>query len=165
MRVVAMNKRPTTGGRHPKVNAAAAERLHQAVRSKGGNQAVAKRSGVPLGTLNNYVRGRNGMKMKTLEALAGACDVTVEWIVSGDRRPGPGFAPKSPPPPSSLGEAAQAAAPVPSGGLDVANLAKAIEIVHGIAGNAALNEDTADLARRIASVYAVLIRSATAPGL
>jgi transcriptional regulator with XRE-family HTH domain len=145
-------------GRLAKVNAAAAERLHRAVRQAGGNLAVAERSGVPLATLNNYVRGRNGMKLKTLAALAAACAVSVEWVVSGDPPAAPGYAPEAPPPPG-LSEAAQAPAPLPNTGLDVANLAKAIDILRGIAGDTAFSDRSPELARRIASIYAVLTQS------
>src|ERR1700733_14674772 len=68
------------GGRNREV----AARLHEAVRAAGGNQVVARRSGVPLATVNNYVRGRNGMKIEPLAALAAACNVSLEWLVAGD---------------------------------------------------------------------------------
>jgi transcriptional regulator with XRE-family HTH domain len=144
------------------VNREVARRLHDAVRAAGGNQAVALRSGVPLATVNNYVRGRNGMKIEPLVAIAAACNIALDWIVSGDEAPAPGSpAPGAFPiadatPPPGLGEAQTDVSPGrASDGVDVRILAKAIEIVAAIAGPD-LRDDPRALARRIATTYAVL---------
>jgi transcriptional regulator with XRE-family HTH domain len=158
-----------------KAKAAATQRLSWAVRQAGGNKLVAQRSGVPLGTLNNYMRGRHGMKTKTLQALALACNVPLGWIVSGDPSP-PGaavFAMQQPM--AGLSDAPPAPAPVPTShaaapdwtyvpasqqdGLNVPLLAKAIDILRGITGTPALNEPSPELAQRLATVYAVLVGS------
>lgn len=64
-----------------------AERLREAVRAAGGNQAVAARAGMHVGSLNNYLRGRD-MKASAMVALADACAVGLEWLAtgSGERR-------------------------------------------------------------------------------
>jgi AcrR family transcriptional regulator len=58
------------------------ERLREAVRAAGGNQAVARRAGIPVGTLNNYLAGRD-MKASAMIAVAGACSVSIEWLAAG----------------------------------------------------------------------------------
>jgi len=123
------------------------------VAAAGGNQAVALRSGVPLGTVNNYLRGRNGMKVDPLAALAEACGVTCQWLITGDagearplgeRTPGLGEPPADPP-------------PVPAArGIDPGLLAKAIEITLAVAGPDAPPDNPKELARRIVSAYAIL---------
>jgi hypothetical protein len=143
---------------------AVAGRLHAAVRAAGGNKAVARRSGVPLATLNNYVRGRNGMKIEPLAALAVACDVSLDWLVS-DRAADPAEPPAVadfpiPGAGPSLGLADAHAGPSPAGltgGIDLPLLAKAVEIVAAIAGVADFRDDPKGLARRIATTYAMLI--------
>lgn len=140
-----------------------AARLHRAVRAAGGNMAVANRSGVPLATVNNYVRGRNGMKIEPLSALAAACNVSLDWLVMGGEAAaaGPLAAPNFPSgsvaAPLGLGEVQAEASPGGmSGGIDVPMLTKAIEIVAAIVGAAEFLDDPKMLARRIATTYAVL---------
>jgi phage repressor protein C with HTH and peptisase S24 domain len=58
------------------------ERLRQAIRTGGGNLKVAAVSGVPLGSLNNYLAGRE-MKASTAFRIARACGVSPEWLVTG----------------------------------------------------------------------------------
>ena len=59
-----------------------AARLKDAVRHAGGNAAVAKRAGISLGTLNNYIAGRD-MKTSFMVALADACGVNIAWLAAG----------------------------------------------------------------------------------
>lgn len=59
-----------------------AERLKEALKYAGGNAAVARRIGMQIGTLNNYVAGRD-MKAAALVALADGCGVSVEWLATG----------------------------------------------------------------------------------
>jgi hypothetical protein len=145
------------------VNRVVASRLHEAVRAAGGNLAVARRSGVPLATVNNYVRGRNGMKIEPLSALAAACRVSLEWLVSGGETAAAGlpagleFPTAIATPPPGLGEAMAGSLPAgATGGVDVRILAKAIEIVAAIAVAADFRDDPKGLARRIATTYALL---------
>ncbi len=143
----------------PGANRGVANRLRKAVRAAGGNLAVARRSGIPLATINNYVRGRNGMKIEPLSALAASCNVSLDWLVSGREASasGPPAFPDFPTAdaaPNGLGEAPAESPPV---GIDVRILAKAIEIVAAIAGAAEFQDDPKALARRIATTYAVLI--------
>ena len=163
-RAVEAQNRPTPQVADHGAKREAARRLHEAVRAAGGNQAVASRSGVPLATVNNYVRGRNGMKIGPLSALAAVCNVSLEWIVSGGeasatRLPaGPDYPTADAAPPPGLGEAPAESSPAgPTDGIDVRILAKAIEIVAAIAGAADLLDDPKGLAHRIATTYAVLI--------
>jgi hypothetical protein len=145
-------------------------RLREAVRAAGGNKVVAHRSGVPLATVNNYVRGRNGMKIEPLSVLAAACNVSLEWLVSGTeasaaRSPSGGELPAvAAVPPPGLGET-QSPSPLAgiSGGIDVRVLAKAIEIVAAVVGPAGFRQDPKALARRIAHTYAVLIEPDASP--
>lgn len=58
-----------------------AARLREVIRRAGGNQAVAAKSGVPLGTVNNYVRGVSDAKAASLGAIARACGVSLDWLV------------------------------------------------------------------------------------
>lgn len=140
-----------------------AVRLRQAVRSAGGNQVVADRSGVPVATVNNYVRGRNGMKIEPLAALAQSCGVSLQWLVYGGD-PGsaahaPGFALSVPAAAAGLSDSGTGALPGgTSRGLDLMTLAKAIEIVGAITGTAGFEDDPRGLARRIAMAYAVLMQ-------
>ena len=60
-----------------------AARLKAAIRNAGGNQAVALKSGVPIGTLNNYVRAVSDPKAVALGAIARACGVSLDWLVFG----------------------------------------------------------------------------------
>ena len=142
---------------------AVADRLHQAVLAAGGNRVVAERSGVPLGTLNNYVGARTGMKLGALAKLAAACDVSLEWVVSGDR-PGPAHRDAGDIRPFAAARAqfsepsASLAPPVLATGIDTAMLSKAIEIVAAMDGGAGLQGEPQILARRIAAAYAVLIK-------
>ena len=59
-----------------------ADRLRRAVKLAGGNLAVARQAGVPLGTLNKYIAGRE-LPADNLVALADACGVSVEWLATG----------------------------------------------------------------------------------
>lgn len=61
---------------------ARSERLRAAVQAAGGNSRVAAKAGIPLGTLNNYIAGRE-MRVGPMIALAAACDVTLAWLATG----------------------------------------------------------------------------------
>jgi phage repressor protein C with HTH and peptisase S24 domain len=63
------------------------ERLRRAIRDAGGNQVVAAKSGVPLGTVSNYVRGVSEPKAVALGALARACGVSLDWLVFDGQEP------------------------------------------------------------------------------
>ncbi len=60
-----------------------AARLRQAVDAKGGQSAISRLSGVPLSTLNGYLSGVD-MKATNMVALAKACEVSVEWLATGN---------------------------------------------------------------------------------
>jgi hypothetical protein len=140
-----------------------ANRLRAAVRAGGGNQIVSQRSGVPLSTLNNYLGGRD-MKLSAVVALADACRVSLDWLAAGrgamhppdpsqnDRRRAPSS--------NSFNDGADTA-PVPAAArLNVAALAKAIEIVAAVAGPSSFADSPATIAERIATTYALLTRPA-----
>ena len=59
-----------------------AERLKEALRDAGGAAAVARKIGMPMPTLNNYIAGRD-MKASAVVALADGCGVSVEWLATG----------------------------------------------------------------------------------
>lgn len=58
------------------------ERLKNAIQQAGGNKVVAQKSGIPLGTLNNYLAGGN-MKLDTAIQLSKVCNVSLEWLATG----------------------------------------------------------------------------------
>lgn len=66
-----------------------AKRLRIAVRAAGGNQAIADRAGMPVGTLNRYIAGRD-MKASAMVALAEACGVSLDWLATGHGSMKPG---------------------------------------------------------------------------
>lgn len=71
-------------------------RLKQAIREAGGNQVVAAKSGVPVGTVSNYIRGISDPKVTALGAIARACGVSLDWLVFGaEPEGGPVAAPVS----------------------------------------------------------------------
>lgn len=59
-----------------------AERLRAAVKRAGGNTQVAIRAHMNVGTLNNYIAGRE-MKASAMIALAKACGVSLDWLAEG----------------------------------------------------------------------------------
>jgi hypothetical protein len=67
------NRKDQEGGR----------RLKMAIDHAGGVGVVAKRSRVPDQSIRRFIRGRE-MRRSTLVALADACDVDLEWLVSGE---------------------------------------------------------------------------------
>jgi phage repressor protein C with HTH and peptisase S24 domain len=67
------NRKDQEGGR----------RLKMAIDHAGGVGVVAKRSRVPDQSIRRFIRGRE-MRRSTLVALADACDVELEWLVSGE---------------------------------------------------------------------------------
>ncbi|PYD48498.1 LexA family transcriptional regulator [Novacetimonas pomaceti] len=67
------------------------QRLKQAVKDAGGNRQVSERSGIPFGTLNAYLAGRE-MKVSALISLARACDVPLDWLAEGKGEPQAGNA-------------------------------------------------------------------------
>jgi|GEM_PF-4953608 len=58
-------------------------RLKRAVRAAGGNKVVAMKSGVPLSSLNNYLKGRSEPSAFTALYLAAACRVSLTWLLVG----------------------------------------------------------------------------------
>jgi transcriptional regulator with XRE-family HTH domain len=93
---------PDVGSRDVRERAA---RLREAVRLAGGNSAVARTAGMPIGTLAKYLAGRD-MKASALVRLAEATGVRLEWLATGRgpmREPPPHLAEPSPPPQDQLG--------------------------------------------------------------
>lgn len=70
---------------------ATGERLKQAVRATGAAKQVAERAGVPLGTLNAYLAGRE-MKFSNAAALAAATNISMDWLATGRGPMRPGLA-------------------------------------------------------------------------
>ena len=58
-------------------------RLKEAIALGGGNKAVAKRSGVPLGSLTNYLKGRQ-MPLSTAFRIAKVCGVSADWLAGSE---------------------------------------------------------------------------------
>jgi hypothetical protein len=61
-----------------------AARLKLAVAHGGGNKAVAAKSGVKLGSLNNYLRLVNAVPATAAAAIARACAVSIDWLLFGE---------------------------------------------------------------------------------
>ena len=66
--------------------AARAGRLKEACRIAGGATVVARKIGMPMPTLNNYLAGRD-MKASAMVRLAQAAGVSVEWLATGTTDP------------------------------------------------------------------------------
>ncbi len=74
-----------------------------AVRAAGGNQVVATRADMNLSTLNRYIAGRD-MKASAMIRLARACNVSLDWLATGQESTAPAAQPPSAqpaPPPAS----------------------------------------------------------------
>ena len=143
-----------------------ADRLRQAVRAAGGNRAVAARSGVPVGTVNRYVRAKGGRKVAALRAIAAACGVSLQSLLTGEQIPAGSDANAGETTPLGLGEpqaeltppTADAPSGPPDDGVDVTALVKAIEIVAAIDAPGHWQNDPKAVAQRIARTYAVLTK-------
>lgn len=86
------------------------ERLQKAIAGAGGIGVVARLIGVSSKTLSRYLRGAPA-KHSTLQQLAAATQVRLEWLTSGEGPMRPGEAP--PPPPAPAPPAAPPAKPAP----------------------------------------------------
>lgn len=107
---------PERNGTVSEENRAVAERLQRLVRETGGVKALSDRSGVPFGTLRNYLAGRP-LRVPALTALSGAAGVSIEWLATGRGPMRPGAqAPVPPSEPSNL-----------FGTLDIDRMARAME--------------------------------------
>jgi hypothetical protein len=73
------------------------QRLRAAVRRAGGNLKVSKVSGVPLSTLQGYLSGAP-MKLEPAMALARACGMSLDWLVTGGAPISAPVAPTAPAP-------------------------------------------------------------------
>lgn len=60
-----------------------AYRIRQATARGGGKQQVVLRTGIKSRTLGNYLSGASKPSAIALQALADACNVSVDWILSG----------------------------------------------------------------------------------
>lgn len=61
------------------------ERFRALIKNAGGPAAVAKRAGMHIGSLNNYLAGTE-MKISTAVTLADACGVTLQQFVFGEEK-------------------------------------------------------------------------------
>lgn len=59
-----------------------AERLKSAIKQIGTVALISERSGVPKGTINGYLVGKE-MSFRNATALAKATGVTLEWLATG----------------------------------------------------------------------------------
>ncbi len=65
-----------------RIAAERAQRLQEVIRAAGKVPAVSRKTGIPIGTLRHYQRGRD-IPSASLVVLADACAVSVEWLASG----------------------------------------------------------------------------------
>lgn len=153
------------------------ERYRSAILRAGGNQVVARISGVPKGTINNLLRGTD-VRVSNAYAIAAACHVSLDWLATGIGPetpewyvPGPttgsALVPLGSPPaapdarrplesqsrsqPAMREPQQPVSAPTP---IDSATLRKAIEIIKSIDGIEAFEADS--IADRVAAAYDVL---------
>lgn len=99
-----------------------AKRLRIAIRGAGRREEIARRSGIALSTLSSYLGGGE-MKLSAAIALAEVCNVSLEWLATGQ---GPMRSGELPP---EL-KATRAERPVSSnlfGTLDIDRMARALE--------------------------------------
>ena len=88
-------------GTVPEPNCAAAgqaDRLREAIDQAGGPIAVARKSGIPFGSIQHYRQGRE-MRATALAPLAEACNVSIEWLATGKGPMRAGDHPRPPPAP------------------------------------------------------------------
>lgn len=64
-------------------------RVKFCIKIGGGPSEVARKSGIPLGSLNHYISGRE-MKVGAAAAVAKACGVSLVWLATGEGEPMPG---------------------------------------------------------------------------
>jgi hypothetical protein len=123
-------------------------RLRELVKRSGGSTAVAKRSKVPIKTLANYLAGRE-MRRPELVAVAAACNVSLEWLATGNDPAAP---------------AASTAAPTPASVepprlismVDLPRMGSAIDIVLDVIHRSGRRYSSAHRARMIVLSYDVL---------
>ena len=58
-------------------------RLKKAVKSAGGNKKVSEAVGMPLSTLNGYLRGISDPTIQKIADIALVCEVSLDWLVHG----------------------------------------------------------------------------------
>ena len=129
------------------------QRLRFAVRRAGGPAAAATRAGIALTTLQAYLRGGE-MKLSNAVALVAACNVTLEWLATGR-------GPVEPDAASPLSEpqiSAPLAPPPPFSGINVDQLAKALQA----AAAAFQSKGTTPSMHQLAQVTALLYGDDTA---
>jgi hypothetical protein len=63
---------------------AIASRIRLMAKKVGGNQHMARQTGIPLGTLNNYIAGSNRVPFFVAFAIAKAANVSLHWLATGE---------------------------------------------------------------------------------
>ncbi|PCI85486.1 MAG: hypothetical protein COB24_12910 [Hyphomicrobiales bacterium] len=61
------------------------KRIKYAVHKAGGNKEIAKKSNIPISTIDYYIAGKSDYKLTKLHDIASACDVSLQWLISGDQ--------------------------------------------------------------------------------
>lgn len=59
------------------------KRLKTAIKTAGGNKKVSELSNIPLGTINNYLRGVSEPTFAKIIDIAEVCNVSTDWLASG----------------------------------------------------------------------------------
>ena len=59
------------------------KRLKTAIKTAGGNKKVAEKSGIPIGTINNYLRGASEPTIQKIANIATVCSVSLDWLAYG----------------------------------------------------------------------------------
>lgn len=60
-----------------------ANRIRECVSRAGGGGEMSRKTGIPRGTLEDYLTGKSEPKASRLAAIAKAADASLDWLVTG----------------------------------------------------------------------------------
>jgi hypothetical protein len=126
-------------------------RIREAIDALGGPTAVAKASGIHLGSLNHYIQGREPRAL-TIAKIAKACRVRLDWLASGtgEMKEGTKY---------SNAEDQSPLKPPPANDIDLAALEKAMMVVDMVVTTAGRDYNVRQRAAMLRNAY----RELTAP--
>lgn len=107
------------------ISEALADRIRQVAAKVGGKTELARKTGIPLSSLNENLRGRK-LSVERLIAIGGAGGVSLEWLAMGQGEP---RRPAEPAAAAAPDAAAQMRGPAGFAVIDAKRLATAIRVV------------------------------------